>query len=111
MLREIVTFGRNTITQDLNTGDLVNVSAIYYRPKGADVKELQPSIDVIATQQNISMLIEVKIRYNPEVAILNGDKIYWRGFTFNALAPKVDPFRDYIYIKAFSEIETTNRGE
>ena len=110
MLRDKVTFSRITQTQDAVTGDLVNVSAVYYSPQGAEVKELSPSVDVIAQQGNISMLIEVVIRYNPEVEIINGDKINWRGFTFNALAPKVDAFRTFITIKAFSEIETTDRG-
>lgn len=109
MLREKVIFRRNTTTQNSTTGDLENTLVTYYQPKGANVKELSPSVDVIAQQQNINMLIEVQIRYNPEVIILNGDKIEWRGFTFNALAPKVDPFRTWITIKAFSEIETTDR--
>lgn len=109
MLREKVTFSRNTQSQDPVTGDLINTLVTYYWPKGANVRELQPSVDVIVQQQNISMLIEVQIRYNPEVNILNGDKIEWRGFTFNALSPKVDPMRTWITIKAFSEIETTNR--
>lgn len=109
MLREKVTFSRIEKTQDPVTGDLVNTEVVYYDPKGADVKEISPSVDVMFSQQNISMAIEVKIRYNPTVFIENGDKISWRSFTFNALAPKVDPFRTYIIIRAFSEIETTDR--
>jgi len=108
-LREKVSFIRSIKSQD-STGQLVNAELTYYQPMGASVKELTPSIDLIAQQQSISSLIEIKIRYNPEISIINGDKISWRGFRFNALAPKVDPLRRWITIKAFSEIETTNRS-
>jgi hypothetical protein len=50
------------------------------------------------------------IRYNPSVVIQNGDQIEWRGYYFTSLAPKVDPLRRYITIKAFSAMETTNRN-
>lgn len=106
--REKISFIRVTQTQD-STGQLVNTENTYYEPKAASVEELKPSVDVIVQQQNISQLVRVKIRYNPEVLILNGDKIEWRGFRFNALAPKVDRFRRYIEIMAFSEIESTSR--
>jgi hypothetical protein len=108
-LREKISFIRVSSTKD-STGDLVNTETVYYEPKGASVREITPSVDVIAQQQNLSTLIEVKIRYNPEIAILNGDKILWRGFRFNALAPKVDMMRDWITIRAFSEMETTDRN-
>lgn len=107
-LREKISFSRIVQSQD-NTGQLVNVETVYYSPKGAMVKELQPSVDVIAQQQNLSSVIEIVIRYNPEIAIINGDKITWRGFRFNALSPKVDALRRWITIRAFSEIETTDR--
>ena len=109
-LREKIQFIRVTKDQD-STGQLVNTESVFYEPKGVSVKEITPSIDVIAQQQNITSIIEIKMRYNPEIAIINGDKIEWRGFRFNALSPKVDPLRRWITIKAFSEIETTNREE
>jgi hypothetical protein len=108
-LREKIAFIRVTQSQD-STGQLVNTELIYYEPKGAYVREITPSNDLIIQQENISTLIEVKIRYNPEIAIILGDKIEWRGFRFNALAPKIDPMRNWIMIKAFSEIETTDRS-
>jgi hypothetical protein len=108
-LREKIAFIRVSQTQD-STGQLVNTESIYYEPKGASVTEITPSNDVIIQQENISTLIQVVIRYNPEIAIIVGDKIEWRGFRFNALAPKVDPMRGWITIKAFSEIETTSRN-
>lgn len=75
----------------------------------AQVTEKQPSVDAIAQQQNITGILEVRIRYNPEVAILNGYKIVWRGFEFVGMKPKVDPLRRHITLLVFSEIETTER--
>ena len=89
---------------------MINTVSIYYEPKGASVKEITPSVDVVAQKQDLSTLIEVVIRYNPSVAIQNGDQIEWRGYYFTALAPKVDPLRRYITIKAFSAMETTDRN-
>ena len=109
MKRELITFSRITPTQDPVTGALTNVETDFYSPKGASVREITPSIDVIAQQQNVTMLIEIKLRYNPEIEIRNGDKITWRGYRFNSLTPSVDPLRRWITIKAFSEIETTSR--
>jgi hypothetical protein len=106
--REKIKFVRVTQTQD-SSGNLVNSEVVFYAPKAVVVQELKPSVDLIVQQQNISQLIKVTLRYNPEVSIINGDKILWRSFRFNALAPKVDRFRKYIEIMAFSEIETTDR--
>lgn len=106
--REKISFIRVSQSQD-ETGQLVNVETVYYEPKAAIVEELKSSVDLIVQQQNISALIRVTLRYNKSVSIINGDKIEWRGFRFNALAPQVDRFRRYIVILAFSEIETTDR--
>jgi RNA processing factor Prp31 len=107
-MREKVSFIRVTESQD-STGQLINSEIIYYQPKGVSVKQISGSVDMIIQQQNIISLIEIEMRYNPEISIINGDKIEWRGFRFNALSPIVDPLRRYIKIKAFSEIESTNR--
>jgi hypothetical protein len=107
-LREKVSFIRVTQDQD-STGQLVNTETVYYEPKGARVRTLSASTDVIVQQQNQTSLIEVTIRYNPTVAILNGDIILWRGFRFNSMSPIIDEMRTWVTIKAFSEIETTSR--
>ena len=107
-MREKVKFIRIETTQD-NTGQIVNTETIYYEPKGAEVTEIQPSLDTIVGQDSISMLINVKIRYNPEVFIRIGDKIEWRGFRFNSIVMKVDPWRRFVSIKAMSEMETSDR--
>jgi hypothetical protein len=110
MMREKVVFKRSIETQNPVTGNLINTVSTYYEPKGASVREITPSVDTIVQKQDLGTLIEVVIRYNPSVVIQNGDQIEWRGFYFTSLAPKVDPLRRYITIKAFSAMETTNRN-
>jgi hypothetical protein len=110
MMREKIDFYRVTVSQDSNTGNLTNTETLYYSPKGATVKEIKPSLDVLVGQERPSTLIQIMLRYNPETPILQGDKIYWRGFKFNAIQTKIDPLRRYIYITANSEIETTDRN-
>ena len=109
-MREKVVFKRSIETQNPVTGNLINTVSTYYEPKGASVREITPSVDTIVQKQELGTLIEVVIRYNPSVIIQNGDQIEWRGFYFTSLAPKVDPLRRYITIKAFSAMETTNRN-
>lgn len=109
-MREKVVFKRSTETQNPVTGNLINTVSTYYEPKGASVREITPSVDTIVQKQDLGTLIEVVIRYNPSVVIQNGDQIEWRGYYFTSLAPKVDPLRRYITIKAFSAMETTNRN-
>jgi hypothetical protein len=109
-MREKVVFKRSIETQNPVTGNLINTVSTYYEPKGASVREITPSVDTIVQKQELGTLIEVVIRYNPSVIIQNGDQIEWRGFYFTSLAPKVDPLRRYVTIKAFSAMETTNRN-
>lgn len=106
--RERISITRVTQTQD-ESGQLVNVETTYYSPKAAEVTEVRSSVDVIAQQQNITQLIKVKIRYNPEKTILNGDFIIWRTYRFTNLSFKVDRYRRWIEIMCFSEVETTDR--
>jgi hypothetical protein len=108
--REKISFIRVSQTQDPNTGDMVNVETIYYQPKAAQVNEVRSSTDIIAQQQNITQFLKVKLRYNPEIEILNGDFIEWRGFRFTNLSFKVDAYRRWIEVMCFSEIETTGRN-
>ena len=107
--RERISFIRVTQTQD-DSGQLVNIEETYYSPKAAEVTEVRSSVDVIVQQQNVTQVLKVNFRYNPEVSILNGDFISWRGYRFTNLSFKVDPFRRFIEIMAFSEIESTNRN-
>jgi len=82
-----------------------------WQPQGAEVQEMKPSIEMIATQQNINQVIRIRCRYNPEISVKIGDKIEWRGFIFNSLLPTVDRRTRMMEIMAVSEIETTDREQ
>lgn len=107
--RERISFIRVEQTQD-DSGQLVNTEETYYSPKAAQVTEMRSSVDVIAQQQNVTQVLKVNLRYNPEVSILNGDFVVWRNFRFTNLSFKVDPFRRWIEIMCFSEMESTDRN-
>lgn len=75
----------------------------------AAVTEINPSADVIASQQDLKTLVQFKIRYRPE-NIKIGYRIIWRDFIFTvASSMKVDHLRTTITITAASEIETSER--
>ena len=83
----------------------------FYSPKSVDVEETSPSIEMLAGQENVSSIIKIKMRYNPEVYVKNGDRIIWRGFNFNSMKFVVDRVKRWIYIFAVAEMETTDRNE
>ncbi len=105
---EKIRFYRITLVPDGMGGSIPTEETIW-EPQGAEVQEMRPSTELIATQQNISQVIRIRCRYNPEIAIKIGDKIEWRGFTFNSLLPTVDRRTRMMEIMAVSEIETTDR--
>lgn len=105
---EKIRFFRTVLVPDGMGGSIPTEETIW-EPQGAEVREMKPSTELIATQQNISQVIRIRCRYNPEIAIKIGDKIEWRGFTFNSLLPTVDRRTRMMEIMAVSEIETTDR--
>ena len=105
---EKIRFFRFQLVSD-GMGGNISTEVTIWEPQGAEVQEMRPSVELIATQQNISQVIRIRCRYNPEVSIKVGDKIEWRGFTFNSLLPTVDRRTRMMEIMAVSEIETTDR--
>lgn len=105
---EKIRFYRVHLTPDPMGGSIPTEETIW-EPQGASVQEMKPSSELVATQQNISQVIRIRCRYNPEIAIKIGDKIEWRGFVFNSLLPTVDRRTRMMEIMAVSEIETTDR--
>lgn len=75
----------------------------------ASVREVQPSADIIASQENVISLTEFIIRYRPDHNLEIGYRIEWRDFNFTLNRFKVDPARTVIIITANSEIEETKR--
>lgn len=106
-LRELVTIERPERTSNQSGGystKYVKVLSTY-----ASVREIQPSADVIASQENTISLTEFIIRYRPEYNLKIGYRIVWRDFNFTLNRFKVDPARTTIIITANSEIEETER--
>lgn len=107
-LRELITIKRPERTQN-DTGGIETTYKTLIAQTYASVKELTASADVIASQENLKTLVEIKMRYRP-TNIKIGDLIEWRGFNFVvAKSMKVDYLRTTITITAVSEMETTKR--
>lgn len=108
-LRELITIKRPERIQN-NTGGFVTEYQTLIERTYSSVKEVTASADVIASQENIKTLVQMKMRYRPTI-IKIGDLIEWRGFNFIvASSMKVDPLRTTITITAVSEMETTKRS-
>lgn len=106
-LRERVTFQR--MTEVSKPGGGFQEIPVTYLETFASVRQEAPGADIIAQQQNLSGVLKVRIRYNPEIEIKVGDIILWRDFTLTALEPQVDYLRRFITIRSLSAIETTGR--
>lgn len=106
-LRESVTIKKPERT--LNQSGGYTTEYVQVMKTFASVREIQPSADVIASQENVISLTEFIIRYRPDHNLKNGYRIEWRGFNFTLNRFKVDPARTAIIITANSEIEETKR--
>lgn len=109
-IREKITFFRPTRIPD-GTGGGEYIDLDRWTPQAAQVEEMEPTIEMIATQETLSQVVKVKIRYNPEQEIVLGDKFRWRGFVFNTIRIKVDRIKRFQYLIATSEIETNDRND
>ena len=72
-----------------------------------DVEEKDASVDLIASQDNIGQVIIFKMRYNPEVFYLIGDRIEWRSRDLKIHSFKVNKSRTETTIIAKTHNETT----
>lgn len=77
----------------------------------ASVRELRSDPTLIAQQEDIKQVVEVIIRYRPDIPIVNGNRAVWRGFNFTVNNMRVDPRRTSITMLLTSEIETSSRTE
>lgn len=101
-------FVRDVMTPDGAGGSTIT-QQIIWEPIFVKVREINPSDEMVATQRNIKMLIEIDCRYNPEKPILAGDKFIYRGFTFMTLLPTTNRVGRMTKIRAYAEVETSAR--
>src|SRR5690606_41893208 len=93
-LRDKISIQRKTTSQTPDGGSQTAWDIIH--DTYADVEEVRPSVDVIAQQQNIQTMLRVRIRYNPEINIKNGDRIDWRGLILVTMAPNADSLSSWV---------------
>lgn len=109
-LRERIVIKRPTGTTSPSggfiAGEPVTVLTTY-----ADVKQKQPSTDIIASQANIIQPFSFKIRYRLDIEIQIGDRLEWRNRSFEILGFDWDIMRTCIIITAKTQNESTSNGE
>lgn len=107
--RDKIQFYRDILTKD-GAGGHTYTEQLVWAPLGASVREVSMSYDVLASNPNLRTLFEVECRYNPEIPIIAGDKIKWRGLVLIALKPIPDRIKRMMKITAYAEVETSDRG-
>ena len=103
---EKIAFIRGIYEPD-GAGGQIYTDVVIWEPQGAKVEQVSINNEIIASQENINTVIKVTCRYNPEIDILAGDKILWRGYLFNGLRPKVDRIKRTMVIMATAQKEST----
>jgi hypothetical protein len=106
--REKIQFYRDVLTKDGAGGNTVS-EVLVWAPPSAEVRPINMSSNLIASNPSMKTLYEVSCRYNPEIEILEGDKIKWRGFVMIALKPIPDRVNRKMKITAYAETNTTAR--
>ena len=106
-LREFINFSRAVRVSNGSGGFVTTYGSIL--DTYAVVVEDRSNPQLIANQENIVNYVHFKIRYRPDLAIVNGDRLMWRDFPFIVNNIKVDPLRTQIDIFCNSEIETSER--
>jgi len=76
----------------------------------ASVEEISSDPSLIASQENISQVVKIYIRYRPIINVKNGDVVFWRDFEFVVNNIKVDIFRTYIEFTLTTIIDNSNRS-
>ena len=107
-LTDRLTFQRKTTVQG-EAGDLFN-SYSTVLTTFAKVREKSGGYSMETGSINSETRISVVMRYRPDVAIVTGDKVTWRGFEWIVEnGPVVDAKRTYIMLEAVFKVETTKR--
>ena len=108
LLTDSITFSRATRTQSDN-GDLVS-TWVQYLSTYAKVREKSGGYSFDTGSINSQTRISVVIRYRPDLSIVTGDRVNWRGFEWIVNnGPVVDHKRTQISLDAVLVVETSER--
>lgn len=106
-LNQKINIKRPTSVQNASGGHSTSYASVI--DTFASVKEKRSNPDLIASQEGVSNLLEVMIRYRPVLDIRNGDVITWRGFEYVINNMIVDPLRTYILFTVIANMNTSGR--
>lgn len=73
-------------------------------------KMQNPSIDVIASQDNIQQLITFEMRYRTDYVFIEGDRLVWRERNLKIHGFSWDILRTTLWIKCLTHNESTSDG-
>lgn len=108
-LKEIAVVQRPVRTPNQSGGFTTKYQDVL-NPMYCDVRQMQPSTDVIAAQENWIQPFEFVTRYRTDVVFEIGDRITWRGRIFSLLGFLWDINRTKLIITAKTDNESTDDG-
>ena len=107
-LTDRIVFERSTSTQGVN-GDLVTS----FQPiltTFAKVREKSGGYSFDTGSVNSESRISIVMRYRPDISLVTGDRVEWRGFSWILEnSPVVDAKRTMIMMEATLKIESSER--
>ena len=108
-LRERIVIKRPVLIPD-GSGGFTQGTPVTVMTTYADVNQMKPSVDIIATQANFIQPFSFKIRYRIDIELQIGDRLEWRNRSFEILGFDWDMMRTYITISAKTQNESTSNG-
>lgn len=108
-LKEIAAVQRPVRTPN-GSGGFETTYTDVLNPMYCDVRQITPSADVIASQENFIQPFVFVARYRTDIVLEIGDRITWRSRHFTLLGFKWDINRTELIITAKTESETTSDG-
>lgn len=109
-LRELAVVQRPQRVQKPSGGQTTTYADVL-NPMYCDVREGQPSDEMIASQQSFVQVYKFITRYRTDIIFEIGDRIVWRGLNFALKGFKRDIKRTELIITAVTENESTSDGQ
>ena len=107
-LREYVTIKRPVETELPDGSTAVTYTDLL--TTYCSLKQQNPSIDVISSQDHIQQLITFELRYQTDYVFVEGDRLLWRERNLKIHGFSWDILRTKLWIKCLTHNETTSDG-